>query len=86
MYKIFSEIAPHLVYPLEEHFCELENSSWMIQQRTDNDAYVLFGYFDDVENAKNNWKVLTEKFENLPSNPTVESIKEEDWKNNYKQY
>lgn len=86
MYKIFSEIAPYLVNSIEEHLCELENSSWMIQQRSDNEAYVLCGYFDDVEGAKANWNALKGKFKSLSSNPSLESVKEEDWKSNYKQY
>lgn len=86
MIQIDSVIDFDLAIPLEDYFCELELSHWSIVQKTDNDAYRLFGYFDSREDALRNWAELRGVFPGVPEVLEVTVLDDEDWKNAYKKY
>lgn len=86
MIQIESSINFDLALPLEGHFCELDISPWSLIQKTDNDAYQLFGFFNTEKDAIKSWSDLKELFPTLPANPEVKSIIDEDWQNAYKKY
>lgn len=86
MIQIESSIDFNLALPLEDHFCGLEISHWSLVQKTDNDAYQLFGFFNTETDATQNWADLKQLFPTLPAHPQVKSIIDEDWQNAYKKY
>lgn len=86
MIQIESPIDFDLALPLEDYFCELELSHWSLVQKTDNDAYQLFGYFDSETEALKNWTDLQHLFPNLSINPELKTIIDEDWQSAYKKY
>lgn len=86
MIQIDSPIDFNLAIPLEDYFCELEISHWSIVQKTDNDAYRLFGYFNTREDALRGWADLKALFPGLPEVLDVTVLDDEDWKNAYKKY
>lgn len=86
MIQIESPIDVELVMPLEEYFCDLDISHWSIVQKTDNDAYRLFGYFDNQTDALQSWTDLRVLFPEIPEVLNVKILDDEDWKNAYKKY
>lgn len=86
MIQIESAIDFELALPLEDYFCELELSHWSLVQKTDNDAYRLFGYFDTEHDALKHWFDLQNLFPKLSKNPELKSLIDEDWQNAYKKY
>lgn len=86
MVQIDSVIDFDLAMPLEDYFCGLELSHWSIVQKTDNDAYRLFGYFDTREDALKSWAELRSLFLGIPEVLEVTVLDDEDWKNAYKKY
>ncbi len=86
MVQIDSVIDCDLAIPLEDYFCGLELSHWSIVQKTDNDAYRLFGYFDTREVALRSWAELRTVFLSIPEVLEVTVLDDEDWKNAYKKY
>lgn len=86
MIQIESPIDLDLALPLEDYFCELETSHWSIVQKTDNDAYRLFGYFETHDKATESWAYLRESFPRISENPQIKTIDDEDWKSAYKKY
>lgn len=86
MIQIESVIDSDLALPLEDYFCELECSHWSIVQKTDNDPYHLFGYFDTEKDATDHWISLQHHFPTLSKNPEIKTLIDEDWQNAYKKY
>lgn len=86
MIQIESPIDFDLAIPLEDYFCELELSHWSLVQKTDNDAYHLFGYFDNEIEALKNWSDLQNLFPKLSKNPELKTIIDENWQQAYKKY
>ncbi len=86
MIKISAPIPYSLPDALEEHFCELESSSWGIDKRNDATPPELFGYFEDAADAAGQYGELRKSFPELPEIFASEEVFEQDWKNEYKKY
>lgn len=86
MIQIVSPIDFDLALPLEDYFCELELSHWSLVQKTDNEAYQLYGFFDSEHEAREHWTDLRNHFPKLSKTPELKQIIDEDWKNAYKKY
>lgn len=87
MVKIGAEINGILIEPLEEYFCGLNRSSWGIEILGKlGDKTMLFGYFDDIDSAEFEWKVLRGVFPEIPENFTSENLDDKDWQNAYKEF
>ncbi len=79
-------IEPDLVGLLEDHLCEWEASPWaLVVNRLSNEGE-LEGYFTDKEKARNAWLELRKEFPELPSEPTLSVIKDQDWQDAYKEH
>ncbi|OIO60366.1 MAG: 50S ribosomal protein L11 methyltransferase [Verrucomicrobia bacterium CG_4_10_14_3_um_filter_43_23] len=87
MVEVYAEIDSVYVDALEEIFFEEDagESRWVISQKTNNDPYVLQGFFDSIEEARLAWGKLNGNFEQFPT-PQFRQIKDEDWQNSYKAF
>lgn len=70
--------------PLEDFFCELTRSPWMIYNERSPGACFLMGYFDSVEEAADAWADLRKVFAALPETPAFHPLADCDWKEAYK--
>ena len=79
-------IEPDLVGLLEDHLCEWEVSPWaLVVNRLSNEGE-LEGYFTDEEKARAAWVELRNEFPELPSEPTLSVIQDQDWQDAYKDH
>lgn len=87
MVKIYSEISPLLIDRLEEYFCELARPSWgMDIVGKLGEKTLLFGYFENAQEAESEWAALCEVFSEIPKNFTLENVDDKDWQNAYKEF
>ncbi len=86
MVKLSATIIDALVQPLEDAFCELTRSNWGIEKINDRMPPELFGYFDSLDEAKQAYAELLERFSNLPADFKIEDINDCDWQNEYKKF
>lgn len=77
-------MEPVLADPLEEHFLELEHSSWMLVQDKPSDPYRLHGFFPSRAEGEAAWAELRESFPQLPTAPEWRDVADRDWKEAYK--
>lgn len=82
--EITANIPPALVDCLEEHFCLLEESPWMILHPRPEDSVALSGFFSDPDSARQGWAELRETFAKLPADPTLNLLQDVEWKDSYK--
>lgn len=78
------EIDGGLAQPLEDFFCELVRSPWLIYHEKIGSPYLLMGYFDSEAEALDAWADLRKAFKTLPERPAVGTLEDRDWKEAYK--
>lgn len=78
------EIDGALAQPLEDFFCELVRSPWLIFHEKVTQPPVLMGYFDSESEALDAWADLRKAFKMLPERPAVGTLEDRDWKEAYK--
>ena len=74
------EIDGSLSQPLEDFFCELVRSPWLIFHEKAGQPHVLMGYFDSEAEALDAWADLRKAFKMLPERPVVGTLEDRDWK------
>ncbi len=79
------EIDSSLVRQLEDFFCELVRSPWLIFHEESSKPHVLMGYFDSESEALDAWEDLRKYFKMLPEKPTIGNLEDRDWKEAYKE-
>lgn len=78
------EIDGSLAQPLEDFFCELVRSPWLIFHEAAGATHLLMGYFDSEAEALDAWADLRKAFKTLPPRPAVGTLEDRDWKEAYK--
>lgn len=78
------EIDGALAQPLEDFFCELVRSPWLIFHEKIESPHLLMGYFDSEAEALDAWADLRKVFKMLPERPTIGTLEDRDWKEAYK--
>jgi len=78
------EIDGALAQPLEDFFCELVRSPWLIFHEKIESPHLLMGYFDSEAEAIDAWADLRKVFKMLPERPTIGTLEDRDWKEAYK--
>lgn len=86
MYQISCTITPKLADTLEDYFCEYVRSNWSLLQMTDHDPFVLQGFFEDLQEAKDGYAELRADFPELPENPEQTEIDDQEWQDAYKAF
>lgn len=84
MIELRREIPADLAQPLEDHFCELTRSPWMIYNENPRTPHFLMGYFDTEAEARDAWSDLRRFFKKLPVEPELSTLEDRDWKEAYK--
>jgi ribosomal protein L11 methyltransferase len=79
-------IKDAFVEPLENHFYELVNCPWGIQQKEKGDPYFLFGYFPDQASAELAFSALHLAFPELSTDCEYALISDAEWQNAYKTF
>lgn len=85
MIKVFTEIRPAIVEPLEEYLCEFGKINWGIEKISDRSPTILFGYFETPEEAEADFAELRNAFAELPQTYITEGVNDADWQNKYKE-
>lgn len=78
------EIDASLAQPLEDFFCELVRSPWLIFHEKAGIPPMLMGYFDSESEALDAWADLRKSFKMLPEKPAIGTLEDRDWKEAYK--
>ncbi|MDR1498245.1 MAG: 50S ribosomal protein L11 methyltransferase [Puniceicoccales bacterium] len=84
MIELTCEIPSDLAQPLEDFFCELPHSPWILFNAPPPAPISLSGYFDSENEAMDAWADLRKIFPTLQPNPTCISLADNDWKEAYK--
>ncbi|MCD8298603.1 MAG: 50S ribosomal protein L11 methyltransferase [Opitutae bacterium] len=79
------EIDSALAQPLEDFFCELVRSPWLIFHEKIGAPHLLMGYFDSESEALDAWEDLRKSFKMLPEKPLIGNLEDRDWKEAYKE-
>ena len=66
MIELKCPIHEDMVQPLEDHFCELTRSSWMLFHEGPGKPHFVMGYFDTKPEADEAWAGLRKAFKKLP--------------------
>ncbi len=86
MIELRVPIHEDLVQPMEDFFCELTRSSWMLFHEGPGKPHFLMGYFDTREQADEAWIFLRKKFKHLPEKFDFIQLEDKDWKEAYKEH
>ncbi len=86
MIELRAPIHEDLVQPLEDFFCELTRSSWMLFHEGPGKPHFVMGYFDTQEQADESWVFLRKKFKHLPEKFDSIQLEDKDWKEAYKEH
>ena len=86
MINLTCEIGLDLVGALEDHLCEWEDSPWAIVTNCLTGEGLLKGYFVDRLEGKKAWASLRDFFAELPEEPIISTLEDQDWKEAYKQH
>jgi ribosomal protein L11 methyltransferase len=86
MIELRAPIHEDLVQPLEDFFCELTRSSWMLFHEGPGKPHFVMGYFDTKEQAEESWIFLRKKFKHLPEKFDSIQLEDKDWKEAYKEH
>jgi ribosomal protein L11 methyltransferase len=78
------EIPAEMAQPLEDHFCELTRSPWVLFNEKPSAPHVLSGFFDSASEATDAWEDLRKVFRKLPATPEYATLQDRDWKEAYK--
>lgn len=84
MIEIRCSVDCTLVPQLEDFFCELIRSPWLVFQEKSEAPAQLMGYFDSAAEALDAWADLQKSFPQLPEKPIVGELADRDWKEAYK--
>ena len=86
MIELRVPIHEDLVQPLEDFFCELTRSSWMLFHEGPGKPHFVMGYFNTQEEAEESWLFLRKKFRHLPEKFGWIQLEDKDWKEAYKEH
>lgn len=86
MIELRCEIHADMVQPLEDHFCELTRSSWMLFNEGPGRPHFVMGYFEDEAEAEAAWAGLRKAFKKLPESFERTKMEDKDWKEAYKEH
>lgn len=86
MIELRQEIPGELTQPLEDWFCGLTRSSWMLYHEGPGRPHYLMGYFETREEASAAWAELRRSFKRLPEACPMGELADRDWKEAYKEH
>ena len=86
MIEIRCPIHEDFVQPLEDHFCELTRSSWMLFHEGPGKPHFVMGYFENQAEAESTWAELRKAFKKLPETFESTVLEDKDWKEAYKEH
>jgi ribosomal protein L11 methyltransferase len=86
MIELRCPIHEDYVQPLEDYFCELTRSPWMLFHEGPGKPHFVMGYFDDKDEADKAWLILRKAFKKLPEAYEATTLAEKDWKEAYKEH
>jgi ribosomal protein L11 methyltransferase len=84
MFELTCAIPAGMAQPLEDFFCELTRSPWMLFNEKPSAPHFLTGYFDSENEARDAWTDLRKIFPKLPPDPQCVPLADRDWKEAYK--
>lgn len=84
MIELRCVIPADMAQPLEDFFCELVRSPWMLYNENPASPHYLMGYFDSEAEATDAWADLRRAFKKLPEQPEFGTLEDRDWKEAYK--
>ena len=85
MILLSCQIAEDLADVLEQHFCELERSPWILMRKEGMEYFRLDGYFDSHSQAEDDWRQLRSRFSTLPGIAEKKEVEEESWISRYRE-
>jgi ribosomal protein L11 methyltransferase len=86
MIELRQEIPAELTQPLEDWFCGLTRSSWMLYHEGPGKPHYVMGYFETREEAAAAWAELRRSFRRLPETCPMGELADRDWKEAYKEH
>ncbi len=85
MILLSCQVSEDLADMLEQYFCGLEHSPWMLMRMEEETHFRLSGYFDNHPQAEKDWRKLRSRFGVLPEITEKKEIEEESWINRYRE-
>jgi ribosomal protein L11 methyltransferase len=86
MIELKCPIHEDMVQPLEDHFCELTRSSWMLFHEGPGKPHFVMGYFETKAEADEAWAGLRKALKKLPETYDESVMADKDWKEAYKEH
>lgn len=86
MIELRQEIPAELCQPLEDWFCGLTRSSWMLYHEGPGKPHYVMGYFETRAEAEGAWADLRKAFRRLPETCPLGELPDRDWKEAYKEH
>lgn len=86
MIELRCPIHEDFVQPMEDFFCELTRSSWMLFHEGPGKPHWVMGYFENTVEADSSWLFLRKKFRHLPEKYESIVLEDKDWKEAYKEH
>lgn len=86
MIELRCPIHEDFVQPMEDHFCELTRSSWMLFHEGPGRPHFVMGYFETKAEADTAWLGLRKAFKKLPEHYESTTLEDKDWKEAYKEH
>ncbi len=86
MVRISLNVKNSFAEPLEAWCCETGCPNWGLEKIDDKHVPLLFGYFDDKPAAEAGYAALRAAFPELPESPSMETVCDRDWKEEYKKF
>ena len=86
MIELRQEIPAELTQPLEDWFCGLVRSPWMLYHEGPGKPHYVMGYFETKAEAEAGWAELRRAFRRLPEACPLGELPDKDWKEAYKEH
>jgi ribosomal protein L11 methyltransferase len=86
MIELRQEIPAELCQPLEDWFCGLTRSNWMLFHEGPGKPHYVMGYFETLAEAEAAWSELRRDFRRLPETCSMGDLPDKDWKEAYKEH
>ena len=86
MIELRQEIPAELTQPLEDWFCGLTRSSWMLYHEGPGKPHYVMGYFESRPEAEAAWAELRRAFRRLPEACPLGELPDRDWQEAYKEH
>lgn len=86
MIELRQEIPAELTQPLEDWFCGLTRSSWMLYHEGPGKPHYVMGYFETRAEAEAAWAELRRAFRRLPETCPLGELPDRDWQEAYKEH